>query len=153
MEDLPSITLEYNIGHDRHKIPMDGIHLVTQRDYLFFPHSLTVFTVRILASGAGEGIGGVRQREVLELVKLCFFFFLSLLSMLYALWGRCSAEKGFISTELKIVLQHMHKKEQNKVANLVKARTWSAWLKALNVLPLWLFSLKHKDNRYLTGLV
>lgn len=58
MEDLPSIMLEYDIGHDRHKIPVDGIHLVKWRGYLFFPHAPMVFTVHVLTSGAREGIGG-----------------------------------------------------------------------------------------------
>lgn len=77
MEDLPSIPLEYDIDHNRHKIPMNGIHSVIQRDYPFFPCTPVVFTIYILALGAREGIGGVWQREVLELIKLCFFFFLS----------------------------------------------------------------------------
>lgn len=42
--------------------------------------------------------------------KALLFFLLSLLFILHVLWDRCSAEKGFISMELKIVLQHMHKK-------------------------------------------
>lgn len=57
MEDLPSITLEYDIGHDRHKIPMDGTHLGKPRDYLFLPHTSTAFAVLIQASRAREGIG------------------------------------------------------------------------------------------------
>lgn len=43
--------------------------------------------------------------------KALLFFLLSLLFILHVLWDRCSAEKGFISMELKIVLQHMHKKK------------------------------------------